>query len=129
MAQINESEIQTLIDKHIETQFQIENTLIEINKVNYKLEYSLDKTDKLNQKLNKLEYSYDQLKVSLVNLTNQIENLDQNIYLIDVSEILYDNSFYNIDPQQCRAEEDRKIFDDWKRRKQPVEQLKERVRQ
>ncbi|CAL6029088.1 Hypothetical_protein [Hexamita inflata] len=135
------------IDKHIETQFQIENTLGEYEIVAYRINNPLDKTDELKyyfskqeypltepdelkQKLNELNQKLDELSATLQNLRTQVENIDQNIRLIDITnlEFTWDSD--------CE-EESQKIFNEWHRRKfpfeqlaeQPVEQLKERVRQ
>ncbi|CAL6017938.1 Hypothetical_protein [Hexamita inflata] len=144
---MTESEIQTLVDNHIETQFQILNTLGEYEIVAYRINNPLDKTDELKyyfskqeypltepdelkQKLNELNQKLDELSATLQNLRTQAENIDQNIRLIDIM-----NHEYTLD-SDCE-EEDQKIYNEWHRRnfpfeplaEQPVEQLKERVRQ
>ncbi|CAL5981307.1 Hypothetical_protein [Hexamita inflata] len=135
MAQMTESEIQTLVDNHIETQFQILNTLSEYEIVAYRIEHPLDKSnelkyyfskqeypltepDELKQKLNELNQKLDELSATLQNLRTQAENIDQNIRLIDIM-----NHEYTLD-SDCE-EEDQKIYNEWHRRNFPFEPLVE----
>ncbi|CAL6044646.1 Hypothetical_protein [Hexamita inflata] len=135
MAQMTESEIQTLVDKHIETQFQILNILGECEIVAYRIDNPLDKTDELKyyfskqeypltepdelkQKLNEINQKLDELSATLQNLRTQAENIDQNIRLIDIMNHEYTLDF------DCE-EEDQKIYNEWHRRNFHFKELAE----